>query len=207
MKKNSVKHWAVGVTTAPRPQSMLEQTLASFRRAGWTGSRVFDDVKGSGAWRNWIDGLKCLVEQDPNADAYLMIQDDAVFCRGLRAYLERMLWPADRVALCSPYSPTPYKKPQRGWHEENRGWNLVGAVCWALPPDSARTIVAELGHVEARNRIDARIGQWARQARLSVWYHTPSLVQHSGLGNSALGDMGTGSLRVAADFPGEDVEP
>ncbi len=207
MKENCIKHWAVGVTTAPRRQPTLEQTLASLRRAGWTSTRVFDDVKGSGAWGNWINALKDLISQDPHANAYLMIQDDAVFCRGLRAYLERTLWPADRVALCSPYCPTPYRKPWRGWHEENRGWNLVGAVCWVLPPDSARTIVAELGHVEARSRIDARIGQWARQAGLSVWYHTPSLVQHSGLGNSALGDMGMGSLRVAADFPGEEVEP
>ena len=199
--------WAVGLTTAPRPEPTLKRTRTSLHKAGWPDCRVFDDTDAAGAWRNWIDGLEQLIRRRPRAHAYLMVQDDAVFCRGLRSYLERTLWPADGAALCSPYSPTPYRQPHRGWHEENRGWSLVGALCWALPPDSARAIVAELGGVEAKSRIDARIGQWARGNRRSVWYHTPSLVQHVGLGNSALGDTCTGSLRVAADFPGEVAEP
>jgi len=200
-------HWAVGLTTAPRPQPTFERTLASLRGAGWSDLDVFNDMGQSGAWPNWIEGLGELIGRHPHADAYVMVQDDAVFCRGLRSYLEHMLWPAADVALCSPYCPTPYKRDRGGWHEENHGWNLIGAVCWVLPPESARAIVAELARVEARDRIDARIGRWAREAGRSVWYHTPSLVQHVGVGNSALGDENTDSLRIAADFLGEDAEP
>jgi len=199
--------WAVGLTTAPRPEPTLERTRASLHKAGWTDCHVFDDSHKAGAWPNWISGLRSLIDGHPDADAYMMVQDDAAFCRGLRAYLEQTLWPAANVALCSPYCPTPYKKPKRGWHEENNGWNLAGAVCWVLPPDSARTIIAQLGQVEAKDRIDARIGQWAENVNRSVWYHTPSLVQHSGVGNSALGDENIDSLRIAADFLGEDAEP
>lgn len=207
MSRPAVARWAVAVTTAPRPRTTLHRTLASLRRAGWSEFHLFDDLARAGAWRNWIEGLAQLIERCPNAHAYMMLQDDAIFCRGLRTYLERTLWPAANAALCSPYCPTPYRRRRRGWHEENRGWNLVGAVCWVLPPGSARAVVGELGRVEARHRIDARIGQWAAGTGRSVWYHTPSLVQHTGVGNSALGDQNAGSLRVAADFPGEDAEP
>ena len=65
----------------------------------------------------------------------------------------------------------------------------------------------DLGPVEARSRIDARVGRWAAENQRSVWYHTPSLVQHTGSGNSALGDPLITSLRVAADFIGEDSSP
>jgi hypothetical protein len=168
---------------------------------------VFDDPRKAGAWPTWISGLEALVSSRPLADAYMMVQDDAVFCRDLKGYLESALWPAGSTALCSPYCPAPYRKPKSGWHEENRGWSLVGAVCWVIPPDAARAMVADLGPVEARHRIDARVGRWARRAGRSVWYHTPSLVQHGGVGNSALGDKSTSPLRVAADFIGRESLP
>jgi len=194
-------HWAVAVTTAPRPKSTLERTLAGLRRTGWAEYRVFEDTTRAGAWRTWLAALRELTTQQ--ADAYLICQDDAVFCRGLRNYLEKTLWPAGPVALCSPYCPTPYKRTQCGWHEENRGWNLVGAVCWTIPPESGKAILAALDHVEAERQVDARVGQWATETGRSVWYHTPSLVQHIGSGNSALGDPLVIDLRTATDFIGE----
>lgn len=199
--------WAVGLTTAPRPEPTLQQTLHSLQAAGWPDCRLFDDAKRAGAWPNWIAGLRTLLAEYPNAEAYMLVQDDAIFCRRLRRYLEKTLWPASNLALCSPYCPAPYRKSEHGWHQQDRGWNLVGAVCWVIPPHSARSIIADLAHVQARNRIDARIGQWAKNVGRSVWYHTPSLVQHIGSGNSALGDPLINSLRKAADFIGEDTLP
>ena len=203
---NRINRWAVGLTTAPRPQPSLDRTLAGLRVAGWSDVRVFDDVEGIGAWQNWIGGLRSLIQYRPDAQAYLMVQDDALFCRNLRAYLEETLWPATGTALCSPYCPTPYRQPTSGWHEEKHGWYLVGAVCWAIPPGTARQIVRQLGAIEAERQIDARIGQWALFSGRSVWYHTPSLVQHVGCGNSALGDPLTISLRLAEDFVGENKQ-
>ncbi len=83
----------------------------------------------------------------------------------------------------------------------------MGALKWAIPPRSARAILADLGHVEASRNIDARIGLWAQDTGQSVWCHTPSLAQHIGNGNSALGDPSTDSLRRAVDFPGQDAYP
>ena len=93
------------------------------------------------------------------------------------------------------------------WEALNIGWFLVGAVCWVMPRESAAAILRDLGHIEAKSRIDARVGQWAQQTGRSVWYHTTSLVQHVGNGNSALGDRSTDWLRSAADFIGEEARP
>lgn len=200
-------HWAVALTTAPRPVPILKRTLASLKRSGFDDVRVFDDAGRKGAWPNWLEAVRTLLEQHPEADALLLCQDDAVLCRGLRAYLDRTLWPGPAAALCSPYCPGPYRKRQSGWHEQRRGWYLVGALCWAVPRQAAEAILRDLGSVQARKRIDARVGKWAAATGRTVWYHTPSLAQHLGIGNSALGDKLAGDLRRATDFIGEDATP
>jgi hypothetical protein len=138
-----------------------------------------------------------------------MVQDDVVFCRGLRQYLEQTLWPAPkRIALCSPFTPAAYRQPRRGW---NIRWPpperfLVAAQMWILPPESARAIVRDLSDVQAHKGIDGRIGAWANRTGRTIWYHTPSLAQHIADTNSAIGNPPVASLRVAADFIGEERE-
>ena len=207
MQIKPINKWAVGVITADRPTSTLDQTLRSLSRAGWPEYHVFEDLDRNGVWPNWIGMLRSLVERYPRADAYLIVQDDAVFCRRLREYLENTLWPENETALCSPYCPTPYMTPNGGWHQENRGWYLIGAVCWVIHPESARAMLTELEQVESRAHVDSLVGQWAATAGQSVWYHTPSLIQHTGCGNSALGDPSISEIRRAADFIGEDAVP
>jgi len=201
--------WAIGVTTAPRPAPTLQRTVASLRRAGWPKYATFRDSHGAGAWRNWIEGLRLLIRRQPRADAYMICQDDVVFCRGLRDYLQQTLWPADRetVALCSVFTPAAYRASRPGWHRQRRGWHLVAAQAWTIPPESARAIVAELGDLEASKNIDNRIGKWAGETDRAPWYHTPSLAEHVGLRNSALGDQRISDLRESGDFIGEENRP
>jgi hypothetical protein len=203
--------WAAGILTAPRPLPTLATTLASLERAGWAEVLVVPDARGMGHFRAWLDVLARLVDDMPDVDAYLVCEDDAVFCRGLRDYLEQTLWPADRttVALCSLFTPEIYRLRQRGWHVEQRGLWLVSSVAWAIPPEAAREMLDAFGHVQFCPRgADSMIGQWAADAaRLTAWYHTPSLAQHIGLANSALGDNDVSPLRVALDFIGEDAAP
>jgi hypothetical protein len=204
-------NWAVGILTAPRPLPTLEATAASLARAGWPEAIVVPDSQGMGHFRAWLDVLTRLVAEAPLADAYLVSEDDAVFCRGLREYLDRTLWPADRatVALCSLFTPEIYRLRQRGWHVERRGLWLVSSVAWAIPPEAAREILAAFGEMRFCPRgADSMIGQWATDAAgLTTWYHTPSLAQHVGLANSALGDNSVSPFRVAMDFIGEDAVP
>ena len=203
MTRPAIQHWAVAVTTAPRPKPTLQQTLASLERAGFGHLHVVDDRGKSGAWPSWLRALRGLLAEHPEAEALLICQDDAVFYRGLRQYLEQSLWPGSRVAVCSPYCPALYRWPQSGWHREDHGWDLVGAVCWAIPRITAKILLGDLGQVRADRQIDARIGRWARRTGRSVWYHTPSLVQHVAPTNSALGHNLDGSRRRADDFVGE----
>jgi len=213
--------WEVGTTAAPRPVATLQKSLNSLGKAGFTSGTIFAEPgigqlpfhlggweilrhpHRRGAWANWLCAIRHLLTQNRDAQALLLCQDDAVFCRGLREYLEGSLWPADDVAVCSPYCPTLYRSPQPGWHREDHGWDLVGAVCWAIPRTAAEAILRDLGQVNAGRQIDARIGRWARQTGRSVWYHTPSLAQHIAPTNSALGHNLHGSRRRAADFVGE----
>lgn len=205
-----IEHWAVAVTTAPRPVATLPRTLDSLRRAGWSDLRVFHDSTGAGAWRNWIEALASLVRDQPAADAFAMVQDDVVLCRELKTYLQETLWPiAGRVALCSPFTPGAYRRCRPGW---SFVWPppdrfLVAAQFWVIPPATARAIVRDLGHIHAHQGIDRLVGRWAKRSGRNVWHHTPSLAQHTADDNSALGNPPVADLRLATDFIGEDAAP
>jgi len=204
---NSAWLWAVAVTTAPRPQSTLKRALDSLADAGFADSLVVNDESRAGSWPTWLIALESIIRSSPDVHAYMIVQDDVVFCRKLRAYLEQTLWPSEGAALCSPYCPGAYRGKKRGWRRQNHGWGLVGALCWVIPPLSARRMLAELSGVASFNRIDAIVGRWAARAGLDCWYHTPSLAQHVGLRNSALGDNLVTDLRQAYDFIGEEAAP
>ena len=85
----------------------------------------------------------------------------------------------------------------------------MSSVAWAIPPEAARDILDAFGPMPPAPRgADSMIGQWATDAAcLTTWYHTPSLAQHVGLANSALGDNSINNFRVARDFIGEDAVP
>lgn len=201
--------WSIGITSAPRPTSTLERTVESIRQSGWADVPLLCSVdeRAKGAWRNWLDTLDTLLKKQPNADVYAVFQDDVVLCRDLRGYAEATLWPQnqEKVALCSPYCPTVHRGKSRGWNRLKAGWHLCGALTWFITPEGARRMLRDLGHIQARSRIDARVGKWAQDARRSIWYHTPSLAQHIGNRNSALGDNSVNPCRVANDFIGEDA--
>jgi len=68
-------------------------------------------------------------------------------------------------------------------------------------------MLAELSGITSFSRVDAIVGRWASDVKLDCWYHTPSLAQHIGLKNSALGDNLVTDLREAYDFIGEEAIP
>jgi hypothetical protein len=100
-----VRAWSVGVTTAPRAVPTLTDCLASLAKAGWDRPRLFVDGDVAippdfahlprtdrrpqiGAWPNYYLALAELLMREPEADAYLLVQDDALFANlDLRAYL------------------------------------------------------------------------------------------------------------------------
>ena len=88
--------WAVGITTAPRKSPTLSRCLESVKLAGWPDYRIFAEPDSPiseadssaavtwregrlGPWPNWFLALSELFQRSPHADAFLLIQDDAMF--------------------------------------------------------------------------------------------------------------------------------
>lgn len=202
----NLTNWAVGVTTAPRQVPTLERSLASLIAAGWNSPRLFAEPGTEippqfrnlpisqrdtvlGAFPNWYLGLAELVMREPQADAYLLCQDDVLFSEGLRDYLEESLQPNRDAGVISVYCPSHYATGREpGFHIENRGWHSWGALAYILPAASARALLCDSKVLEHRlngpadglRNIDSVVGRWCRQTGKTYVVHVPSLAQHIG---------------------------
>ncbi|MES2789511.1 MAG: hypothetical protein V4719_07810 [Planctomycetota bacterium] len=198
--------WAVGMTTAPRDVPTLERSLNSLVAAGWSSPRLFaepgteipvefehlpiarrDQVLG--AFPNWYLGLAELVMREPQADAYLMCQDDVLFAAGLRKYLDESLWLNPQAGVISVYCPSHYATDRDpGFHAENRGWQSWGALAYVLPAASARALLGDgkvlehrlNGPADGLRNIDSVVGRWCLDTGRTYLVHVPSLAQHIG---------------------------
>jgi len=200
------RDWAVGVTTAPRVQPVLGTCLDSLARAGWHGPHLFIDAAVNvpaphqdlprtarderiGAWPNYLLALTELLLRHPRADAYMIVQDDALFHdrEPLTPYLEAVLWPGRAPCLVSLYCNTSDTASEPGWHAsvaEMRG----GPVALVFPRDLAKAFVTDREVFEHRwgpdevsaTSIGDTISSWAHRRGVPVWLPTPSLVQHIG---------------------------
>jgi predicted O-methyltransferase YrrM len=223
--------WAVGVVTAPREHPTLPRSLASLALAGWASVRLFaepgcelpiesDQIKITrradtlGEWPNWLLGLAELYQRGPRADAYMMVQDDTVFCRGVREFLEAELWPDDRVGMVSVYCPEPHAQSGRGWKPVAAGAGLVGALTCIFPNAAARALLGHPGIVDHRLRggrhglvdTDGIIGRWAQQAAMPVYHYSPSLAQHIGDTSTVWPGAPNAGPRRSSNFVGEDFD-
>lgn len=197
--------WAVGVTTSPRKEPTIDICLDNLARAGWEQPRLFVDEgtdladhqlclpvtyrqDKAGAWSNFYLALQELLMRQPDADAYLLVQDDAVFYDGenLREYLESSLWPDENIAVVSLYCPEPYTRRHFGWQRSGGKW-VWGALALVFPNEAARRFVVDhdvFNHRWSGRRkhaqIDVVVGDWALRHDRDVWYPVPSLVQHIG---------------------------
>ncbi len=141
--KDGPVRWSYGVTTCPQrvTDGLLARTLASLAAAGWERPRVFldgtlpvgADVPGLGGlevvergervkpYLNWILAVTELYYRHPCADRFAVFQDDVVFCRGLREYLERSAWPGPSPGYLNLYSAPSNEdvapSGHTGWYE------------------------------------------------------------------------------------------
>jgi len=227
-----VHSWAVGVTTAPRAKPTLDTCLDSLSRSGWEVPRLFVDSGVTiadrfsdlpvtfhetklGPWPNYYLALVELLMREPEADAFMLVQDDVVFDdrHDLRTYLEAILWPADPIAAVSLYCSKAYTRPVAGWHQVESRW-IWGALAFVFPRESAKRFVTDpLVFDHRRNpteglvNIDILIGRWADEHQLPIYFPSPSLVQHIGNESSIWSDPNSRAIgdRRANRFAG-DIE-
>jgi hypothetical protein len=138
-----------------------------------------------------------------------------VFCRGVRAYLEQVLWPAERIGVVSLFCPSNYARGKpAGFHAEDRGWDTWGAQAYLFPYLSAELVLTSPIFVQHRRsgpssgsrNIDSVAGHWCRESRLPYFVHAPSLVQHVGVTSTLYPTAGIWGNRATVDFVGEQCD-
>lgn len=215
--------WETGVITATRATKTLNNTIKSIVKAGWKKMEVFRDVHGHGIIPMYIKTMRALYAKNPDADWYFLVQDDTSFCCHVKEYMEQTM-PKD-ACICSPYSPMAYMTKKAGWIDQSsRGPLLIGALTYALTNKTLCDIANQLASIDVRaslskycpgdpgdwikedRHVDSRVGAWALDNNSPVYYHSPSLSQHTGLGNSVLENPTINETRQAGDFVGEDFE-
>jgi hypothetical protein len=202
-----VRNWAVGVTTAPRRQPTLDVCLESLFRAGWTNPVLFQDGEipaseqttgldicirnpQTGAFPNFFLALVELYMRNAEADAYLLLQDDAVFPQAapIREYLEDVLWPGREPCIVSLYTAAGSGGPRAGWNALPVSADVNGAVALLYPRALLKQFVTDPFVLEYRERsVDRKLAgfpdaitEWKNANEIPVYLPTPSLVQHVG---------------------------
>lgn len=231
-----VKKWVAAVLTSPRRQPTLDTTLDSLSRAGWSTPYLFMDgtvrvpprfahLPGVlreprvGCWPNSYLALAELLMRHPDADAYLLAQDDVRFydAEPLREYLEQVLWPTKGRCLVSLYCPSIYSAPAFAWQAIAQPWTL-GAQALVFPRGVAQDLLLDRavcnhrwkGWREGRQGLantDVVIGKWAWRKQIPIWYPTPSLVQHIGVKSTLTPKYRLSRERVADRWAGSLILP
>lgn len=225
-RRRRIAKWAVGVTTAPRRAPTLERCLDHLTRAGWNAPHLFMDgtvrvperfghLPGTlrspavGAWPNHYLALFELTMRQPDADAFLIMQDDALIYDGenVREYLEEALWPAGRAPVVSLYCPGVYNASRYGWHRFRKSW-VWGAQAFLFSPEVAKRYLRDRLICQHRWRsaqggltqIDVLLGWWTWWRWVPIWFPTPSLVRHVGNVSTLWVDNRTVGKRAASLF-------
>ncbi|MCO8122330.1 hypothetical protein NHH03_11315 [Stieleria sp. TO1_6] len=227
-----VKQWMVGMTTAPRRMSTLQQSLESVIGGGWESPTLFVDgpvnlpdsaaplqscVRNPavGAFPNYILSLSEMFMRDPNADAYLLVQDDAMLLSSpaTRAYLESVLWPIDGPCIASLYCSAQYTQAAPGWYRFQGNW-IWGAVAFVFSPEALKQVLNSRQVLEHRQQpddqglslIDVVIGRIAQECEIPIYYPSPSLVQHIGTISTIWKTGRAVNQRRADQFLGDQIE-
>lgn len=223
------------MTTCPeRRADLLPRTLASLCAGGFPSPRLFvdgvaqQDVPGweaefrlpvtarsprVRAYANWLLALWELYLRQPQADLYMVAQDDFVCVRNLRAYLERNPPPPQSYGnlylFPSNQSICPHDGKHVGWYESNQmGKGAVAlvfgraAVAALLTSEHlvARAVPKSPGDERCFKAIDGGVVTALRKAGFTEYVHYPSLTQH--LGDTST--VGNPKHLKAPSFPGED---
>ncbi|MCA9362094.1 hypothetical protein KC906_01845 [Candidatus Kaiserbacteria bacterium] len=215
--------WKIAVTTAPRHPNFLEQTVVSLQSAGWDYSNITVYAEPSsvsvsppvvveqhttvlGPWRNWLHTLGSLCAED--CEYIAIVQDDLIFRPGLKKYLNETMMD---YAVYSPYvskrDAISIGNVPEGWHPCTSGWHLCGACFFAMPLSLGQQLCQTLPAIVPENKhIDAVVALHLQQAKIPLYVHMPSLVQHLADAHSTMGYGRNPHCRTAHQYTEEPID-
>lgn len=244
--------WSVGLTTVPeRRRTFLPTTLQSLEAAGWGWKEVRIAVDGSndcsyyaeylhaggtitsrwprvGAWGSWFLLLQELHIREPNAERYMIVQDDVVFCKNLKTYLEKTT--KQDQAYWNLYTFDQNEQVIAGesvgtWHQAScilgsgrkkqtgkGALALVFSLYGAEVLLQSRDAVLKPRATRPRTNIDGCVVKSMNAAGWREHIHNPSLCDHIGLESfiDSTGDdpapTGHGPFPKCQSFPGSQVD-
>jgi hypothetical protein len=112
------------------------------------------------------------------------------------------------------YCSSVYTREAPGWYVHDGLW-VWGALAFVFPHELARRFLIDERVIDHRRdrlkdglaNIDLVIGDWAARQKVSVWYPTPSLVQHIGESSTIWPNSGVAGPRRADQFAGDVIAP
>lgn len=174
-----------------------------------------------GEWRNRMRLLEWLLNDEPEADAYLLLEDDIVFCRSVASYLTTVLWPSERCGVIQLYASYGYRRQPRGLTRlSERQCRMLLAACACLfRPEPARRIVEYAnehgwqGHPRHyiaepadKSSTDVFFGRAMNALGTEVWMFNPSLALHIGdISSQDRVTLDPEGNRQTLNFPGENA--
>jgi hypothetical protein len=142
-----------------------------------------------------------------------MAEDDVLFCRNLRTYLEKVLWPAETLGVVSLYNPSHPESSKRRFEPFDSA-GLPGALALVFPNAAARLLLSDSRVLLHRRRgpsigsrlTDVVVGEWAQRSGWPAYLHWPSLCQHIGETTSVWQPEQDFAVRQAISYVGEDFD-
>ena len=215
--------WFIGIQAATRSRPLLETTLDSLRKAGWSDFVIFAEPglrrpRGAGitfqpatnqlgAYANWRRMVACAAKFE--ADRYLLCQDDVVVWSFLKEVLEKEI-SSSGFAVYAPFTTAADHKASKqahGWFKTDRNYYVSGAWVYAMNRDMIKELDSLMPPAVPNNKhIDAQVGLLMSLAGHPLYLHYPSLVSHVGASLSSLGYDADSDTRDAKDFIGESVK-
>jgi hypothetical protein len=151
--------------------------------------------------------------RSPLAEAFLICQDDVLFARGARSYLEQKLWPAEEIGVVSLYCPShEHRADPSEFRSINPGWGAWGALAYLFSNPGIREFLSDSkvvnhrhgGQAKGQRNIDSVVGDWCQRRDLPYFVHVPSLAQHIGRTSTIWRTNNNKGRRRASGFS-EDV--
>ena len=186
---------------------------------------VLHRKRAVGAWPNFFLPLVELLMRDPNADYYMVIEDDVLFCRDVYHYLEQCKTPFHVGSLFSAGRvENAIREKGIGFHALNPGWNVSSGNQAILFSNeyALRFMMSEFVvryrksppqdldrkhyRLDGLHHTDCVVGKFAKEAGCGIQYHYPSLCQH--IGDESFmypGFKGKEESRYSINFPGDQA--